>query len=136
MTPALIGALLALTLGQLTSAQEVEPSPSSEQQHRIEALYQEFACVVCAGQSIAESNAEPAVRMRELVRDAVLNGRTDHEVRILVAERYGEAALLDPPADGAGVVLWLAPLVLMAAGVLLAYQVIRPKRLSPELAKK
>ncbi len=136
MTPALIGALLALTLGQLTSAQEVEPSPSSEQQHRIEALYQEFACVVCAGQSIAESNAEPAVRMRELVRDAVLNGRTDHEVRILVAERYGEAALLDPPADGAGVVLWLAPLVLMAAGVLLAYQVIRPKRLSPDLAKK
>ena len=66
---------------------------------RAKALYNELRCVVCAGQSIAESNAELAQDMRAQVDRLILAGQSDAEIRSWFVERYGDAVLMTPPLN-------------------------------------
>lgn len=100
--------------------------PTDEAQtDRAQALMRQFACVVCAGQSIAQSDAEPARRMRAVVMQGVGEGLSDRQIRDRIARQYGDAALLDPPAKGAGLVLWLVPLALLLGGAVFAWRCVR-----------
>ncbi len=109
--------LLALVVAMAASAQDA-PLPNPEEEARARALMREIGCPVCAGQPIDASDAEVARRMRVVVREGVAAGLSDDAVRAQVAQRYGRGALLRPPAQGAGVLLWAAPLLILvlAAG--------------------
>jgi cytochrome c-type biogenesis protein CcmH len=77
----------------------------------------ELRCVVCQNQSIDDSNAEVARDMRRAVRERLLAGDSDQQVRAFMVARYGDYVLLKPPFRTATLVLWLgAPLVLLLAG--------------------
>lgn len=136
----LLAALMSGGLGAVAQEASVggasvtDPALTDEQADRAERLMTRFGCVVCAGQSVAESNAEPAVRMRAVIAQAVADDLSDHEIRDLVARRYGEAALLDPSArSGAGAALWLAPLVFVVVGAWVALRMVfrRSRQSSP-----
>ena len=77
-------------------------------------------CLVCQGQSIADSDAEMAGDMRALVRQRVRAGESPERIREWLVERYGEYVSYDPPLSWMTAPLWLAPLVLLALGALLA----------------
>lgn len=109
--------LLAVALPALA-----QPPLTPEQDARARLLMTEFACVVCEGQSIAESDAAAAEPMRAAVIAAVAEGLSDDAVRDRMAERYGEAALLNPRARGATVLLWIAPLVFLTFGAVIVRQ--------------
>ena len=73
-------------------------------------------CLVCRNESIDDSNAELARDLRLLVRERLVAGDTNEEVVDYVVDRYGEYVLLNPTADGANLLLWLAgPLMLAGA---------------------
>lgn len=114
--------------GQDLAPERQRRALTDEQARRADALMTQFACVVCAGQSIAESNAEPARRMRTLIIQSVAADLSDQDITDLVVTRYGPTAVLSPPTDtGAGMALWLAPLVILALGGGLAWRAMRPK---------
>jgi cytochrome c-type biogenesis protein CcmH len=50
------------------------------------------------------------------VRELVAAGKTDQEIRDFFTSRYGEWALLDPPASGMNVLVWMLPLALLVGG--------------------
>lgn len=77
-------------------------------------------CPVCRNESIDESNAAVARDLRLMVRERLVAGDTDAEVVAAVVARFGEFILLRPDVTGANLVLWLAPLGLLAAGVAVA----------------
>jgi cytochrome c-type biogenesis protein CcmH len=83
---------------------------------RARALDVELRCPVCQGTSIADSPAVFAVQMRAVVREQLAQGASDEEVRAFFVERYGVWILLTPPTQGYEVVVWLAPVVVVAAG--------------------
>ncbi|HAQ36617.1 MAG: cytochrome C biogenesis protein CcdA [Maricaulis sp.] len=89
-------------------------TPAQEDQAR--ALMQEIRCVVCAGQSIADSDAALAEDMRGFVIERVAAGETSREVRAALAARYGDEVLLRPPFGWHTLGLWLFPLFLLAGG--------------------
>lgn len=107
-----------LGLGALAIA-GAAPLAAADDADRARSLMREFACMVCDGQSIADSDAEIAVRMRDTVDALVAQGLDDGQVRAQMVARYGEGVLLRPPTQGRGVFLWLAPLfiVILAGGV-------------------
>ena len=84
---------------------------------RARALYNELRCVVCAGQSIAESNAELAQDMRAQVNRLIDARQSDGEIRAWFVERYGDAVLMNPPLKPLTYVLWAGPLVLLLLGI-------------------
>lgn len=82
-------------------------------------LQQRLRCPVCTTVSIAESMSDTAVAMRATVEEQVEAGRSDDEIIAYFTERYGDWVLMDPPASGETLALWLIPLGVAAAALVL-----------------
>lgn len=102
------------------------PDPAREREAK--ALMETLRCIVCQGQSIADSDAEMAGDMRALVRERIGRGEDAGSVRQWLIERYGDYVSYDPPLSGATAPLWIAPLALLAIGVLVAARSFRRRR--------
>ncbi len=92
--------------------------PAAEAKART--LMETLRCVVCQGQSIADSDAEMAGDMRSLVRQRIARGERPDAIRDWLIGRYGAYVTYDPPLSAATWPLWAAPLVLLAIGGLIA----------------
>jgi len=106
----------ALPPARLADTQLPDPRQEAEAQQ----LMLTLRCLVCQGQSIADSNAEMAGDMRALVRRQISDGRTPLQVRDWLIDRYGDYVSYDPPLSAATLPLWIAPIALIGIGLWLA----------------
>jgi cytochrome c-type biogenesis protein CcmH len=91
-------------------------------------------CPVCQSLSVADSPSELAQQMRELIRRKVAAGERRGQIVDYFVARYGEDVLLDPPRRGFTLLLWLGPLLaLAAAAALLTRSLTRWRRGREEL---
>ncbi|MDQ2892649.1 MAG: cytochrome c-type biogenesis protein CcmH [Pseudomonadota bacterium] len=95
------------------------------QEAKAKALMETLRCLVCQGQSIADSDASLAGDMRALVRERIANGESPVSIRAWLIQRYGDYVTYDPPLSAATWPLWLAPIVLLAVGALVSRQSFR-----------
>ena len=93
--------------------------PDPRQEAAAKALMEELRCLVCQGQSIADSNAELAGDMRALVRQRIAAGERPEQVRAWLIERYGDWVSYRPPVEPLTWPLWAAPIALLLVGALL-----------------
>ncbi|HZZ87658.1 MAG TPA: cytochrome c-type biogenesis protein [Caulobacteraceae bacterium] len=112
---AAIGVLAIVTLG----AAAADPAdrlrePSQEAHARV--LFRDIRCLVCQSQSIDESDAPLARDLRQLVRQQVAAGRSDEQIRAFLVSKYGQFVLLTPKVSLGNAVLWVGPLLVIAAG--------------------
>lgn len=99
---------------------------------RARALSRELRCLVCRNENIDDSDAELAADLRIFLREQIASGKTDDEAMAEIVARYGEFVLLNPPAQGANLILWLAgPLTLLAGGAV-AWAMIRARAKATE----
>ena len=94
------------------------PDPAQERQARV--LMEEIRCLVCQGQSIADSDAEMAGDMRSLIRSRIQRGESPEAIRTWLIQRYGNWVSYDPPFNWATAPLWALPLLFVLAGLWLA----------------
>ncbi len=90
--------------------------PDARQEARAQALMDELRCLVCQGQSIADSDAELAGDMRDLVRRRIAAGERSAAIRAWLVDRYGSWVSYRPTAEPAAWPLWLLPIALLLAG--------------------
>lgn len=116
----LIFALLSAPL----LAQDSPLSPLANQQlsdpgkeAKATALMETLRCIQCQGQSIADSDAPIAAAMRAEVRQRIDKGESADSIRDLMIARYGEWVSFAPKADGGGLLLWFAPLLILLAAI-------------------
>ena len=102
--------------------------PDARQEARADALMQEIRCLVCQGQSIADSDAELAGDMRDLVRRRIAAGQSPSQIRAWLIQRYGSWISYRPTDEPAAWPLWIAPLVLLVAGAILIRRRISMRR--------
>jgi len=102
--------------------------PDARQEAEAKALMEQLRCLVCQGQSIADSDAELAGDMRHLVRSRIAAGERPGEVRRWLVERYGNWVSYQPPVEPVTWPLWLAPLVLLGLGAWLARARLKRRR--------
>ena len=129
----LLALLLALLVAQpLLADSNLPPAywsdrqlPDPKQEAQASALMEELRCLVCQGQSIADSDAELAGDMRDLVRRRIAAGEKPSAVRAWLVQRYGSWISYKPTAEPAAWPLWLAPLALLVLGVFLIRRRIR-----------
>ena len=101
--------------------------PDPRQEAKAAALMQTLRCIVCQGQSIADSDAEMAGDMRALVRQRIAAGEEPEAIRRWLIDRYGNWVSYAPPVEPVTWPLWGAPLLLLGAGALLARRRFRRK---------
>lgn len=94
--------------------------PDATAEARAMRLMQTLRCVVCQGQSIADSDADLAGDMRGFVRQRVVAGEDTEAIRDQLIARYGQWVSYRPVLDRTSWPLWVVPLVLAALGVWLA----------------
>lgn len=101
--------------------------PDPKQEVQAEGLMEQIRCLVCQGQSIADSDAELAGDMRDLVRRRIAAGQNPAEIRGWLIQRYGTWISYKPTDEPAAWPLWLAPLALLLIGAWLIRRRIRVK---------
>jgi cytochrome c-type biogenesis protein CcmH len=90
------------------------------QEAEAKALMETLRCLVCQGQSIADSDADMAGDMRALVRERIRAGERPEAIRRWLIDRYGAWVSYKPPVEPVTWPLWAAPVLLLAAGLYLA----------------
>jgi cytochrome c-type biogenesis protein CcmH len=96
--------------------------PDATEEAKAQGLMAELRCLVCQGQSIADSDAELAGDMRDLVRRRIAAGEKPSAIRAWLIQRYGSWISYKPTTEPAAWPLWLAPVALLAVGVWLLRQ--------------
>jgi len=99
--------------------------PNPQQEAEAQALMVELRCLVCQGQSIADSDAELAGDRRDLVRRRIAAGEKPSAIRAWLIERYGTWISYKPTDEPAAWPLWLAPIGLLVVGAWLIRHRIR-----------
>lgn len=125
----LITALLAGLVLYATVALAVDPTqmPTPALQQRYLGLTHELRCMQCQNEAIADSPVDLAADLRRQVRDMLLAGKSDDDVRNYMVARYGEFILFRPRASWKNAWLWAAPGVLILVGALVALRIIRQR---------
>ncbi len=131
MRPALLAILLSLSVFTAafavnpTAAFAVNPDEILDDpvlEARARDISAGLRCLVCQNESIDSSNAPLARDLRILVRERLVAGDSDDQVRAFMVARYGDFVLLKPPLKPETYFLWFGPgaiLVLGALGVAL-----------------
>jgi cytochrome c-type biogenesis protein CcmH len=131
MSPAMsrswLGALAALALSGSVLAVDPTQMPTPALQARYEALTHELRCMQCQNESLADSPVSLAADLRREVRDLLLAGKSDEEVREWMAARYGDFILFRPRYSLRNAWLWGAPAMLLLVGVLVSWRVVRER---------
>lgn len=127
--PALIAAALSLCLSLAAlAAVEVEQLSTPELQARYEVLIEEMRCPKCQNQNLAGSDSPVAGDLRREIRRLLEEGFTDREISDYMVARYGDFVLYRPPLQRNTLVLWLAPGVFAAIGLLVLIVIVARSR--------
>lgn len=126
LTPISLITVIMLVMGGLP-ARAIDPIELEQPvlQERYRDLTHELRCMQCQNQSIADSPVGLAGDLRREVRELLLAGKTDAEIRDHMRERYGDFILFRPQFSTRNAWLWLTPLLLLLIGTVAALRVIR-----------
>jgi cytochrome c-type biogenesis protein CcmH len=102
--------------------------PDARQEAQAQALMQTIRCLVCQGQSIADSDAELAGDMRAMVRARIAAGEKPEAIRAWLVRRYGAWVSYEPPLDRTTWLLWAAPILFVLIGLIAARRSFRRRR--------
>lgn len=69
-------------------------------------------CPACAGESVAQSDADVARQIRVDIAQRLQQGQTPDQIRAYYAGRYGDWVLLTPSGSGLTGLVWILPVVL------------------------
>lgn len=124
-------ALLILAILVIASPRALAIDPVELEQPALQERYRdlthELRCMQCQNQSIADSPVGLAGDLRREVRELLLAGKTDAEIRDHMRERYGDFILFRPQFSARNAWLWLTPLLLLLIGIVAALRVIRQR---------
>ena len=121
---ALLCAVLALG-GVALAIDTTPPLPDPVLQQRYYALTHELRCMQCQSEALADSSVGLAADLRVQVRELLLAGQSDDQIRDHMVARYGEFILFRPRMIWRNAWLWGAPAVLMAIGVVVGWRILR-----------
>jgi cytochrome c-type biogenesis protein CcmH len=101
----------ALAAGLLAIAVVDRGDGSSSNADRVYDIAGQFACPVCQGQSIAESDVPIAKEIRLEIGKRLDQGQTEAQIRGYLVAQYGENIDYTPRATGVAGLVWIIPVV-------------------------
>ena len=92
-------------------------------------IYKNLRCLICQGQSIADSNSDFAQTIKLVVKDLLKEGKTEKEIYSFMAEKYGEWIVFKPQLNKQNFMLWFFPyLALILGGIFIFFLLKKSKR--------
>ena len=122
-------ALLLSMLLPLAHAGEAVPTaedPALEK--RVMEVSHNLRCLVCQNQTVADSNSELAVDLRNQVREKLRQGESEEQILEYMVSRYGDFVLFKPLVKSTTWLLWFGPLLLVLLGIVALFFMLRQRR--------
>jgi cytochrome c-type biogenesis protein CcmH len=98
---------------------------ASDNQTRLLEVYKNLRCLVCQGQSIADSNSDFAATIKLVVQDQFNNGKTEEEVYNFLISKYGEWIVYQPTFNKNNFLLWVLPYAVLIFGGFIIFLIVR-----------
>jgi len=93
---------------------------ANENKYELTEIYKNLRCLVCQGQSIADSNSDFAQTIKLVVKDLIKDGKTESEIYSFMADKYGEWIVFKPQINKRNFILWFLPyLSLIFGGIII-----------------
>lgn len=107
-----------------TSQAATSQASDIQLEDRVFEISRKLRCPVCISESVADSNAQIAQEMRQLIQSNLESGMNEKQILAYFQGRYGDWILLDPPKRGLHLVVWLLPIAAALGGVVfLAFKI-------------
>ncbi len=90
-------------------------------------IHKNLRCLVCQGQSVADSNSDFALTLKAVVKDLVDQGKTEEEIYSFLSEKYGDWILYKPKFNLETLLLWGFPYIFLVAGGLVIVLFLRKR---------
>ena len=104
------------------------PLNSNDNKTELLEIYKNLRCLVCQGQSIADSNSDFAATVKLVVQDQIKEGKTKDEVYTFLISKYGEWIVYRPTFSKSNLLLWTLPYFIFIAGGLIIFLIIRKSK--------
>ena len=101
---------------------------SDDSQTKLLEIYKNLRCLVCQGQSIADSNSDFAATIKLVVQDQVQEGKTKDEIYSFLISKYGEWIVYQPTLSKNNFLLWILPYVVFFLGGFLIFFISRKNK--------
>ena len=98
---------------------------SSEDENKLLKVYKNLRCLVCQGQSIADSNSDFAATIKLVVQDQFNEGKTEDEIYKFLTSKYGEWIIYQPIFNKNNFLLWALPYALFICGGFIIFLLVR-----------
>jgi len=108
--------LLTLCPAHAADAPPAAGDPALEA--RVVAFTTNLRCLVCQNESLAASQADLAIDLKNQIRDKMRAGESDDAIRAYLVDRYGDFVLYKPPLKATTVLLWAGPFALLVIGLI------------------
>ncbi len=101
------------------------PLHSDNDKKELLEIYKNLRCLVCQGQSIADSNSDFAATIKLVVQDQLNEGKTEDEIYEFLTSKYGEWIVYQPTFNTNNFLLWTLPYVVLIFGGFVIFLVVR-----------
>ena len=91
-------------------------------------IYKNLRCIVCQGQSVAESNSDFAQTIKLVVQDQINEGKSKDEIYDFLISKYGEWIVYKPSFNKTNFLLWLLPYVILIFGLLIIFLILKKRK--------
>ena len=90
-------------------------------------ILKNIRCLVCQGQSVADSNSEFAQTMKLVIRDQIKDGKSEKEIYDFLIDKYGEWIVYKPPLNKCNFLLWILPYLVFIAGAAIIFLLLKKR---------
>ncbi len=111
--------ILILIKSIIVNAAALEPDTNK--------IFKNLRCLICQGQSVADSNSEFAQTIKLVVKDKIKEGKTEKEIYQFLTEKYGEWIVYKPSFNKINSFLWLFPYFILFIGGLMIFFIVKKR---------
>ena len=114
--------IFVLTLVSFSSIISASSEMTSMQNDRAIDLFKETRCLVCQSQTIYDSNSELATDLKLFIKEEIIAGKTDDNIKAQLVTNYGEWILMTPSLSKTNYILWFSPLIFLLIGIIVMFK--------------
>lgn len=116
----LLIAIISLVPLNIVSAQETDPNFPTDDD--INAIAKQLYCPVCENVPLDVCGTQACAQWRELIREKLLEGWTEDEIKAYFSEQYGDRVLSEPPPRGLNWLVYIIPPLVFLGGAFFLYR--------------
>jgi cytochrome c-type biogenesis protein CcmH len=118
--------LIALAAGLITLViVAVSGQAPASQAQQVQQIAAGLHCPICKDLSVADSPASLAQQIRQEIAQKLRAGESADQIRAGFVAAYGDTVLMSPPRQGVAGAAYYLPLLVLAAGLITAFTVLR-----------